>query len=138
MQIGGRVAVHGQHLLPVEDVVAEPVLGEVGILDGAQADDLGHPGPGFRVEVGAVLIDDLARLGDGLVEQRFQADDVSFSGLERPAVGAQDRAEGDVLEVDLVVPPPPSDREELLEMVALAVIDHVENLLGDSRSRPGT
>ena len=72
----------------------------------------------------------MLRFRDGLVEQRFQADGVAFSGLERPSVGAQDRAEGDVLEVELVVPPPPSDREELLEMVALAVIDHVENLLG--------
>ena len=30
----------------------------------------------------------------------------------------------------MVVTPPPGDREELLEMVALAVIDHVENLVG--------
>ena len=81
------------------------------------------------LELGAVLVDDLARLGDRLVQERLQADDVALAGLERPAVLAQDRAEGDVLEVDRVVAPLPGDVEELLEVVALAVVDHVEDLV---------
>ena len=106
LEVGRRVAVHGHHLLPVEDVVAEPVLREVGVLDRPQPDDLGDPlAARLGIELGAVLVDDLARLGDRLVEQRLQADDVALAGLERAAVRAQDRAEGDVLEVDRVVAP---------------------------------
>ena len=107
LQISRRVAIHGKHLLPVKYVVAKPVLGQVGILDGAHADDLCHSRTGFLVQVGAVRIDDLSRFRDRLFEQRFQAHHVAFPGLEWPSVGAQDRAKGDVLQIDPVVTPPP-------------------------------
>ena len=130
LQIGRRVAVHRHHLLPVEDVVADPVLAQVGVLDGTQSDDLGHAAAARRIELGAVLIDDLSSLGGRLVEQRLEADDVSFTRLVRAAIRAQDRAEGDVLEIDRVVAPLAGDLEKLLEVVALAVVDDVEDLVG--------
>ena len=93
-------------------------------------DDLGDAPLLVGIELGAVLLDDLERLGGRLVQQRLEADDVPLAGLERAAIRAQDRAEGDVLEVDRVVSPLPRDLEELLEMVALAVVDDVEDLVG--------
>src|SRR5690242_16012773 len=72
LQIGTRIAVHRQHLLPVKDVIAETVLREVGILDGPEADDLRDPLALFGLEVGAVVIDHLPRLDHGLVQERLE------------------------------------------------------------------
>src|SRR5258708_175914 len=94
LEISASVAVHGQHFLPVEDVVAEPVLGEIGILDRPQADNFGDPGPRLRIQVGAVVIDYFAGLGNGFVKKRLEADHVSLPGLEWTTIGAPNRAKG--------------------------------------------
>ena len=103
---------------------------QVGVLDRPQPDDLGHLLLLGRIELGAILLDDLERLGRRLVQERLQADDVPFARLERAAIGAQDRAERHVLEVDRVVTPLAGHLEKLLEMIALAMVDHVEDLIG--------
>ncbi len=82
------------------------------------------------VELGAVFLDDLEGLGGRLIQQRLQADDIAFPRLERAAIRAQDRAERHVLEIDRVIAPLASHLEKLLEMVPLAMVDHVENLIG--------
>ena len=130
LKIGGGVAVQGDHLRHVEDVVAQPVLREVGVLDRAEADDLGDLPALLLGEVGAVLVDDLAGLGDRLVQERLEADHVAVAGLVRPAVLAQDGPERDVLHRDPVISPASGHGEELLEVVALAVVDDVEEEVG--------
>ena len=48
LHVGGRVAGHGEHLVVAEDVVAGAVVGEVGVLDRADADPLGDCAGGRR------------------------------------------------------------------------------------------
>ena len=78
---------------------------QVGILDGTHPHDRGHLLLLGRIELGAIFVDDLEGLGDRLVQERLQPDDVALSRLERAAIGTQDRAERHVLEVDRVVSP---------------------------------
>ena len=46
-EVGGGVALEGEHFVPTEDVVALAVLGEVGVFDGAEADAAGDLAAGF-------------------------------------------------------------------------------------------
>ena len=55
LQVGARVAVEGQHALPVEDVVLDAIGREVGVLDGADADGSGDRGSLVRRQVGVLL-----------------------------------------------------------------------------------
>src|SRR5205085_11799973 len=49
------------------------------------------------------------------------------TGLERLAVGAHDGAEFDVLKIGVSIAPAAGDSEELFKMLALAVINDVED-----------
>ena len=136
LHVGGRVAVHRQHLVVAEHVVARAILREVGVLERPDADGFGDPLPllGRKLRPGRLGVvigaDDRQRPLDSLVEQPFQADSVAGARLERPAVLAEHRAEADVLEFDVGVAPAAGGREELVEMQALPMIDDVKNRIG--------
>ena len=97
LQIGRGVALEGEHPAPVEDVVLDAVAGEIGVLDRADAHGAGDLLAGGRVELGVLLGDHLARALHRLVEQIEEAHRLAAAGLEHLLVGAQHRAEGDVL-----------------------------------------
>ena len=69
LQVRGRVAVEGQHAVPVEHVVLDPVRRQVGVLHGADTD---HAADGLLL-IGRQLGGALAHLGhtalDGLVDE---------------------------------------------------------------------
>ena len=100
-----------QHLRPTEDVVALAILGQVGVLDGADAHGLGDPRAGGLVEFGAAWffvvagVDDLAGLDDRFIEERFKPDRVARARLVRLLILVQDRSETDVPEFDVVHSP---------------------------------
>ena len=56
-EIRGRVALQGQHLVVTEFVVARPILGQVGIFQSAESDDLRDLVPFcfLELEVGTFL-----------------------------------------------------------------------------------
>ena len=98
----------------------------------ADADPLGHRAAiGFaeqRLGPGVVVLaDDLIGPLDRFVQQPGQADGRAGAGFEGPAVFAEHRAEGDVLEFDVAIAPQPGGGEQLLEVERLAMIDDVEN-----------
>ena len=138
LHVGGRVAVHGQHFVVVEDVVAGAVLRKIGVFERADADRFGDFltlfGRKLRaVRFGIVVVaDDRQRPADAFVEQTFQADGIAGTGFERLAVVAQHGAEADVLEFDIgpVGMPQPRGGEQVLEVQALAMIDDVQNRVG--------
>ena len=59
---------------------------------------------GAQPSVAVVFRDDSGGPCDRFVEQRFQPCRRAFPRLIRPAVGAHDRAELDVLQIDVVYP----------------------------------
>ena len=65
-----------------------------------------------------------------LVEQGLEADGVAGPRLEGLAVVAEDGAEGHVHEFDRADAPAAGRLEYLLEVLALPVVDHVENAIG--------
>src|SRR3972149_2545827 len=77
-----------------------------------------------------VLTDDPVGPLDRFVQQAGQPDRGPFAGLEGPAVLAEDRAEGDVLEFHVAVAPEPRGGKELVEVERLSVVDDVENRVG--------
>jgi hypothetical protein len=69
LQVGRGVAVEGQHAVPVEDVVADPVRGQVGVLHGADADGTSHLAARRRIEILALVGHHGGGPLDRLVEQ---------------------------------------------------------------------
>jgi hypothetical protein len=67
-QVRRGVAVESKHSIPVEDVVLDPVVGEIGILDGADADALRDRGALAFIEAWRLFIDQLACPLDRLVQ----------------------------------------------------------------------
>ena len=53
LQVGAGVALEGEHAVPVEDVVAHALGGQVGVLDGADAERARHRGLALGREVAA-------------------------------------------------------------------------------------
>jgi hypothetical protein len=111
LQIRPGVAGQREHPVPVEGVVGDPVAGEVGALERADADRLRdrgiagqRPGPAHR-----------------LVQQRGQGHRGAGPGAEHLAVRAEDRAELDVLDGHPVGDPAglARHREDHLEVVPL-------------------
>ena len=104
-------------------------MAEIGILDGADADRLGHA---------AALLhrQPLVAGGEGcrplhpLVEERLEPHRVAGPGLERLAVIAEHGTEGDMDEVDAVDAPAFRRLEQLIEVLPLTVVDHVEDPVG--------
>ena len=136
LHVRGRVAVHGQHLVVAEHVVAGAVVREVGVLDGADADRSATCAALFvrraaaRGRASSFCADDRVGALDRFVEQARQADRRAAAGFERPAVVAEHGAEADVLQFDVVVAPQLRGGEQLLEVQRLAMIDDVQNRVG--------
>ena len=127
LHIRAGLAVKVQRALPAEVDVLVAVVVQVEIDHRAHADLTRH-----LVLVGqvrALLLDDLARLLDRLVQQILQIDDVALAGGQRAPLVA-DHTEGDVLHALVpVVPHQLDDLEELLEVQVLLIGHHVQALV---------
>ena len=53
LEVGGGVAVEGEEFVPTEDVVALAVGEEIGVFEGAEADDTGNLGGQVREDPGS-------------------------------------------------------------------------------------
>ena len=131
LQVGRGVAGEGEHFVPGKGVVALAVGEEVGVFDGAEADDAGDLAALSFGEGGVFLGDDGEGALFGFVEEVGEPDGVAAAGFEGATVGAEDGAEPDVLE-----PggggglPAVEDGEELAEVVLLAAVGDVEDGVG--------
>src|SRR5262249_54750825 len=140
LNVRRRVAIHRQHLVPVEDIIARPILGQVGVLYRSQTDNFGdllfllfaqrrHFLPALQALRPCPLI--LFTLPhDRLVEQGSQLHDPAGPRPEHyhSAVrqSLQDRAELDVLQLDLVIAPASGDAEQPAEVQILRRAHDVE------------
>jgi hypothetical protein len=141
LHVRSGVAVEREHLFPREDVVAGAVLGEVGVLDGPDA-DLARDvfflvvrqrlGAAEGHVLGVLLRHEVQGAFLGLVQQGHEFDSAALAGLKRFAVGPHHGAEGDVLQghAGRGEPRQPRGREELLKVERLPRIDHVEDFVG--------
>ena len=131
LQVGGGVAGEGEHFVPGKGVVALAVGEEVGVFDGAEADDAGDLAALGFGEGGVFLGDDGEGALLGFVEEVGEADGFAAAGFEGLAIGAEDGAEPDVVEAGggggL---PAAEDGEELAEVVLLAAVGDVEDGVG--------
>ena len=86
----------------------------------------------FRsVRLGVVVgTDDLVGPLHRGVQQTLQPDRITGPRLERFVVRAQHRAKFDVPQFDVPVAPAPSGREQLVEVLALAKVDDVQDRVG--------
>jgi hypothetical protein len=98
-QVGGGVAVEGDHLVPREHVVAGAVLREVGVLHGATPTTAAMAAR--SASGSSALLPSTSAVGalGGLGQQVLEPDVVAAARLERLVVFAQHRAEIDVLEL---------------------------------------
>ena len=115
--------------MEVKLIVARPVLRKVGVFDGPDTDDFGHLGPFFRAQFRAVFIDHTASDLNGFVEDSGETDGIAFARFQGSAGLVEDGSEGNVAEVDFIEAPGLGGFEELMEVVALAVIDDVKDLV---------
>ena len=76
----------GEHLLPREDVVSEPVLHKIGVFHGTDSDSPGHLLSVGGGEIGILLGDDGESALDRLVEETAQFDVFPGAGLHYLAV----------------------------------------------------
>ena len=120
-------ALEAQRAIPAEVDVLDALVVQIEIDHGAHADLAGH-----LVLVGqvrALLLDDLARLLDRLIEQVLQIHDVALAGGQGAAL-VGDHAEGDVLHALVpLVAHQIQDLEELLEVQVLLIGDDVKTLV---------
>ena len=127
LHIRTGLAIEVERPLPAEVDVLVAVVVQVEVHDRADADL-----PGDLVLVGqvrALLLDDLACLLDGLVQQVLEVDDIALARGERTAL-VGDHAEGDVLHALVpVVAHELDDLEQLLEVQVLLIGDDVEALV---------
>ena len=98
-QKDGGVAFETEHAVVAEGVVLHAVAGEVGILEGANAEDMGEMVD--LIGSGAALDENGAGLGDGLGEEVGELLGVAGAGLKLLAIGAEDEAEADVVRLNL-------------------------------------
>lgn len=68
-EIGGGVALEGDHFFPGEGVVAGAVLAEIRVLDRADADHCGDGGALFGGQLAGFLVNEAAGAFDGFVEE---------------------------------------------------------------------
>ena len=98
---GGGVAFELEHPLIAEEIVFDPVAGEVGVLDGVDPQDLRSIIELVVGEVREPLLHDSLCLGDRFEEQVDQFFRLAGAGLEFLPVGAEHDAEGDVVDSNL-------------------------------------
>lgn len=127
-EVGCGVALEGEHFVPTKLVVCEAVLGEFGILDGADADDFRDGGFFFVGEAFAVG-DDGGGAFDGFVEDFDEANGFAGASAEHFAVLTEDATEGDVDEVGLLAAFA-GGFEDLTEMEFLGGADDIPDFVG--------
>ena len=132
LQVGRRVALERQHLVEGKDDVALRVVGQVGVLDGTEADDGTEfvefgIGPGL-VALGASLY--LRRTSSplGLIQQLVEADHIALPGAESP-LRQRHHAEPEVLQLHVHVPHLSGRRKELAKVQLLAKVGDVDDAL---------
>ena len=100
LQVGARVALEGEHAVPVEDVVAGPLGRQVGVLDRADAEGVGDGGLALgRQSLARSFMAAPAR-SIALVEQVDQPLRVAAAAGQLLAVRPEHHAEGHVLGLD--------------------------------------
>ncbi len=130
LQIRRGVALERQHLVPTEDVIALAILGEVGVFDGAEADDPRDFEARFFGHVGVFFADDFEGAFFGFVEQVLEFDGVARAGFERFAVFTEDRAEPDVGQFDAGFRMPFAESgEDLAKVQLLATVGDVNDFV---------
>lgn len=92
-EVGCGVAFEGEDFVPGEDVVGGSVLREVGIFEGAEADDPCNVFAGGFIEGWVFFSDDLVGAVDGFLEEVFEFDRVTGARFYGFAVFAEDGAE---------------------------------------------
>ena len=97
-EVGGGVALEGDHFFPGEGVVAGAILGEVGVLHGAYTDDGGDGGALGFGELAGLFVHQAAGAVDGLLEQVLEFDVFAAAGFEGAAVFAEHGAEAEVFQ----------------------------------------
>src|SRR5882672_7349415 len=136
LQIRPGVALGREHPLPVEHVVLDAVVREVGVLYGADADRGSERAPLGCVALNAALDVALRELGvgsfDRLVEQIDESHDLARPRLERLLVLPEHRAEGDLLGARRRLEPTGDrcNREHHREVLRLRRADDVEQARG--------
>ena len=96
LKVGSGVPLHGQELVPGENVVEGPVLGKIGVLDGADSDDAG-PALSFRgLEAGVLLLHHDQGPPDGLGQEVGKLDGLAVPRLDGLVVLSQDGSEPNV------------------------------------------
>ena len=128
LEVGGGIAGEGEHFVPRESVIALAIGEEIGVFDGADADDLGDGAAFGFWESGIFFGDDGEGAFFGFVEEVGEFDGLAAAGFEGSAIGAEDGAEPDVGEFGLGGGlPAAEDGEELVEVVLLSSVGDVED-----------
>ena len=96
LQVGPGVALEGQHPVPVEDVVAHALGGQVGVLDRADAERVGDGGLALGRQVARALLHGRRGPVDPLGQQVDEALGPAAAAGQLLAVGPEDEAERDV------------------------------------------
>src|SRR6185369_134594 len=129
-----------EHPVPIEDVVLDPIVREVRVLDRADADLRSERAAGGRIERRIPLrrlgVGPLGRLG----EQRRERDGVARARLQHLLVGAENRAERDMLRARRGLQPAGelAGREYHCEMLRLRRADDIEQPRAVQRLRSVT
>ena len=129
LKVRSGVAVEGQHAIPVEHVVLDPVGGQIGVLHGANADGACDCGTLGGRQFRAARIDGALRAFDGFVEQFVELEGFAATTLEDLAVVAEHVAECNMYCLTGRCEPAGhlTDREDHGEMLRLWCADHVHH-----------
>ena len=133
-QVRSGVPFEREHAIEGEDVVLHAVVGEVGVLEGGDADGLRDPRALGFGEFGRALVDHRRGTLERLRDHIHQLDVLTRTCLEGTSVIAEHHAEARVVhlrglvcgQVD-VVPGPMGRAEDLLEVQRLACIDAIDD-----------
>ena len=128
LQVRGRVAVEGEHPLPIEDVVLGSLGREVGVLHRTDADDPRHALSLLPLKVWILLLDSRPCPSHSLSKEVEEFDRISLATLQNLAIGIHYRAEVDVYGIVAIIHESslPSNLEHHLEVLLLGRSDHVE------------
>ena len=130
-EVGGSIALKCQHLIPTKHIIADPIIGQVRVLDGPDCDHFGNPFSICLAELRRALIDDAPGTADRLLDQRQQADRLTRPGLEHLAILAQHGPESDMLQPHILRCPAGAAAriKDHREMLALRCANDVQEAL---------
>ena len=93
LQVGRGVTFEREHAVEVEHVIALAIAGEVGILDGPDADGMRNLRLRGLVQLRVLLCDNCGSARDRFFEQRAQLDRAAGTAAQNLAIGTQHGAE---------------------------------------------